>query len=199
MIRNRIFENCLHELSRLPGIGKKTAGRLALHILKMKDEDVKRLAESITTLKEKTVFCKLCGGISEGELCSICSDPYRDKSKICVVEEPRDIFILEATGSFTGLYHVLGGKISPLDGIGPDELNIADLLKKGASGEIEEVIIALNPDVEGETTAVYISRQLQNYPDISVTKIASGVPIGSHLEYTDEITLLKALEGRTRI
>ena len=187
MIKNRVFENCLNELSRLPGIGRKTAGRLALHVLKMKQEDVKRLAESIVYLKEKTVFC------------SVCEDRYRVRSQICVVEEPKDIFIIENTGSFRGLYHVLGGKISPLDGIGPDELRIASLLERLESGEVTEVIMAMNPDVEGETTAIYIARLLKRFPEISVTKIASGVPIGSNLEHTDEVTLLKALEGRIRL
>lgn len=199
MIKNRVFENCLNELSRLPGIGRKTAGRLALHVLKMKHEDVKRLVESIVDLKEKTVFCSICGGISEAAVCSVCDDRYRVRTQICVVEEPKDIFIIENTGSYRGLYHVLGGRISPLDGIGPDDLRIASLVDRLETGEITEVIMATNPDVEGETTAIYISRLLKRFSHISVTKIASGVPIGSNLEHTDEVTLLKALEGRIRL
>lgn len=199
MIKNRVFENCLNELSRLPGVGRKTAWRLALHILKMKNEDVKRLTESIVHLKEKTVFCSICGGISETDICSVCEDRYRVRTQICVVEEPKDIFIIENTGSFKGLYHVLGGKISPLDGIGPDELRISSLIQRLESGEINEVIMALNPDVEGETTAIYLSRLLKRFEHINVTKIASGVPVGTNLEHADEVTLLKALEGRIRL
>jgi recombination protein RecR len=199
MIKNRVYENCLNELSRLPGIGRKTASRLALHVLKMRNEDVRRLADSIVNLREKTVFCRICGGISENEVCSVCDDRYRNQAQICVVEEPRDVFVIENIGSYKGLYHVLGGKISPLDGIGPDDLRVSELLKRLEGSKVTEVIMATNPDVEGETTAIYISRLLRRFPNVSVTKIASGVPIGSHLEYTDEVTLLKALEGRTRL
>lgn len=194
-MKNRIFERCVGELSRLPGIGRKTASRLALHILKSDMEQVKALAESLIELKEKTVFCKICGNMSETEVCHICTDDYRNKSQLCVVEEAKDIFVLEATGFYRGLYHVLGGRISPLDGVGPDDLRIDSLLERAKNGTVQEVILATNPDVEGETTAIYLSKLLKKN-DLKVTKIASGVPIGTNLEYTDEITLLKAMEQR---
>jgi len=194
-MKNRIFERCVGELSRLPGIGKKTAARLALHILKTDGEQVHNLAKSLIELKEKTVFCKICGSLAESETCHICEDQYRNRSQICVVEEARDVFILEATGFYRGLYHVLGGRISPLDGIGPEDLTIEKLIKRACSDSISEVILATNPDIEGETTAIYLSKLLKKH-NLKVTKIASGVPIGINLEYTDEITLLKAMEQR---
>lgn len=194
-MRNRIFERCVGELSRLPGIGRKTAARLALHILKSDSEQVKALAESLLELKEKTVFCKVCGNMSETETCHICTDSYRNRSQLCVVEEAKDIFILEATGFYRGLYHVLGGRISPLDGVGPEDLRIDSLLERAKNGEVQEIILATNPDIEGETTAIYLSKILKRH-NLKVTKIASGVPIGTNLEYTDEITLLKAMEQR---
>ncbi|ADD69133.1 recombination protein RecR [Denitrovibrio acetiphilus DSM 12809] len=194
-MKNRIFERCVGELSRLPGIGRKTAARLALHILKADSEQVKSLAESLVELKEKTVFCKICGNMSETEVCHICTDGYRNRSQICVVEEAKDIYVLEATGFFRGLYHVLGGRISPLDGIGPEDLHIEELLKRAKAEDVSEIILATNPDIEGETTAIYLSKLLKKQ-NLKVTKIASGVPIGTNLEYTDEITLLKAMEQR---
>jgi len=194
-MKNRIFERCVGELSRLPGIGRKTAARLALHILKADIEQVQALADSLIELKEKTVFCKICGNMSETEVCHICTDDYRNKTQLCIVEEAKDIFVLEATGFFRGLYHVLGGRISPLDGIGPENLRIDSLLERASNGEIAEVIFATNPDIEGETTAIYLSKLLRKY-NLKVTKIASGIPIGSNLEYTDELTLLKAMEQR---
>ena len=194
-MKNRIFERCVGELSKLPGIGRKTAARLALHILKSDTEQIKSLAESLVELKEKTVFCKICGSMSETEICHICTDDYRNRSQICVVEEAKDIYILEATGFFRGLYHVLGGRISPLDGIGPEDLRIQELLERAKASEIAEVILATNPDIEGETTAIYLSKLLKKN-NLKVTKIASGIPIGTNLEYTDEITLLKAMEQR---
>ena len=197
-MKNRIFERCVSELSRLPGIGRKTAVRLALHLLKSDAALVKNLAESMTELKEKTVFCKTCGNLSEEQICHICSDNYRKNGQLCVVEEAKDIFVLENTGFFRGRYHVLGGRISPLDGIGPSDLTIGRLVERIAEEDISEVIIATNPDIEGETTAVYLSKILKN-KNIRVTKIASGVPIGTNLEYTDELTLFKAMEQRTEI
>jgi recombination protein RecR len=194
-MKNRIFERCVGELSKLPGIGRKTAARLALHILKTDREYVKALAESLVELKEKTVFCRICGNMSETDICHICTDSYRNKSQICVVEEAKDIFVLEATGFYRGLYHVLGGRISPLDGVGPDDLRIGELIKRATENSISEIILATNPDIEGETTAIYLSKLLKKH-GLKVTKIASGVPIGTNLEYTDEITLLKAMEQR---
>ncbi|MGE4318941.1 MAG: recombination mediator RecR [Deferribacterales bacterium] len=197
-MKNRIFERCVGELSRLPGVGRKTAVRLALHLLKSDAAQVKNLAESMIELKEKTVFCKICGNLAEEEICSICQEPRRLNGQLCVVEEAKDIFVLENTGFFHGRYHVLGGRISPLDGIGPSDLTIDKLLKRTEEESVSEVIIATNPDIEGETTAIYLSKMLKN-KNIKVTKIASGVPIGTNLEYTDELTLLKAMEQRTEI
>jgi len=197
-MKNKIFERCVNELSRLPGIGRKTAARLALHLLKTDETSVKSLAESIIELKEKTVFCSVCGNLSESDICYICSDDYRSKEQLCVVEEAKDIFILENTGFYKGRYHVLGGRISPLDGIGPDDLTIDKMMRRIESDGVSEVIIATNPDIEGETTAIYLSKLLKKR-EIKVTKIASGVPIGTNLEYTDELTLLKAMEQRTEI
>jgi len=197
-MKNKIFERCVNELSRLPGIGRKTAARLALHLLKTDETSVKSLAESIIELKEKTVFCSVCGNLSESDICYICNDDYRSKEQLCVVEEAKDIFILENTGFYKGRYHVLGGRISPLDGIGPDDLTIDKMMRRIESDGVSEVIIATNPDIEGETTAIYLSKLLKKR-EIKVTKIASGVPIGTNLEYTDELTLLKAMEQRTEI
>lgn len=163
-MRNRIFECCVSELSRLPGgIAKKTAARLALHILKTDIEQVRALSESLIELKEKTVFCKICGNMSETEVCHICTDDYRNRSQLCVVEEAKDIFVLEATGFYRGLYHVLGGRISPpLDGVGPEDLSIDKLIKRATSEDVAEVILATNPDIEGgETTAIYLSKLLK--------------------------------------
>lgn len=200
MHKIKVYEACVFELGKLPGIGRKTAVRLALHLLKMRETDVERLAASLVDLKKKTTFCKECGGISERELCEICADSARDHSTLCVVEEAKDVFIIEQTGQFGGVYHVLGGKISPLNGIGPDELRISELLERIGRLDVTEVILATNPDVEGETTALYITRQLKNLPgQPKVTKLASGIPIGSHLEYADDLTILKALEGRREL
>ena len=197
-MKNRIFERCVGELSRLPGIGRKTAVRLALHLLKSDANLVKNLAESMIELKEKTVFCKICGNLSEEQICHICHDSCRKNGQLCVVEEAKDIFVLENTGFFRGRYHVLGGRISPLDGIGPQDLTIDRLIERITEEDITEVIIATNPDIEGETTAIYLSKILKN-KNVRVTKIASGVPIGTNLEYTDELTLFKAMEQRTEI
>lgn len=195
----KVFEDCVHEFSRLPGIGKKTATRLALHILKMKPERVEKLSKSIVLLKEKTIFCKECGSLSENEICGICSNSIREKDIICVVEEAKDVFFIEHTGQYRGVYHVLGGKISPLDGIGPSELNFAKLIERVEKNNTKEVIIATNPDTDGETTALYIARILSKFNNLKITKLASGIPIGSHIEYVDEITVLRALEGRREL
>lgn len=184
------------ELSRLPGVGRKTAVRLALYLLKSDHQQVKNLAESMMELKEKTVFCEICGNLSEESTCWICQDRARENGQLCVVEEAKDVFVLEGTGFFRGRYHVLGGRISPLDGIGPSDLTIDRLLKRIDEESISEVIIATNPDIEGETTAIYLSKVLKN-KNVKITKIASGVPIGTNLEYTDELTLFKAMEQRT--
>lgn len=196
MQKIKLLEDCIHELSRLPGIGKKTAARLSMHILKMKKEDVQKLTDRISAFKEHIVFCSRCGGLSEAELCPICTDSYREKHILCVVEEAKDLFVIEQTGYFKGVYHVLGGKISPLDGIGPDSLRIDELIQRVRQEEVKEVILATNPDVDGETTALYITRTLRIFPDVKITKLASGLPLGTHIEYADEMTVLRALEGR---
>lgn len=192
----KVFDDCVHELSRLPGVGRKTAVRLALHILKIKQEQAYKLSDAIKKLKDNIKFCKECGSISETEICPVCSDKNRQKDVICIVEEAKDVFFIENTGRFFGLYHVLGGKISPLDGIGPSDLSFEKLKERVEKLQVKEVIIATNPDADGETTASYIGRILQNVPNLKITKLASGIPIGSHLEYADEITVLRALENR---
>ncbi len=195
----KVFDACVHEFSRLPGIGRKTAVRLALHVLKMKPENVERLSSSITDLKEKTVFCAECGQLSETEVCPLCSSDTRQKNIICIVEEAKDVFFIEHTGQYRGVYHVLGGKISPLDGIGPSELSFDKLIDRVEKHSVNEVIIATNPDADGEMTALYIIRILQKFPELKITKLASGIPSGTHIEYADELTVLKALENRVKI
>ncbi len=192
----KVFDDCVHELSRLPGVGRKTAVRLALHILKLKQEQAYKLSDAIKKLKDNIKFCKECGSISETEVCPVCSDESRKKDIICIVEEAKDVFFIENTGRYFGLYHVLGGKISPLDGIGPSDLSFDKLTKRVQDLKVKEVIIATNPDADGETTASYIGKILQNVEGLKITKLASGIPIGSHLEYADEITVLRALENR---
>ena len=195
MKRVKIFDECVHELSRLPGIGRKTASRLTLYLLKARSEQVYKLSDTIKTLKDKIKFCRLCGSISEDDVCPVCADERRKRDVICVVEEAKDVFFIENTGRFNGLYHVLGGKISPLDGIGPSDLRFSELIERVKDLDIKEVIIATNPDVDGETTASYIGRILGGINDLKITKLASGIPIGSHLEYADEITVLRALDN----
>lgn len=184
----------IEELSRLPGIGKKTAQRLAFHILKVDTSIVYRLSDSLKDVKNKVRSCSSCGGITEEETCVICNDPKRDNNQLCIVEDAPDIYVFERTNIFKGTYHVLGGALSPLDGIGPDELNMGRLMDRIEPGM--EIIIATNPTVEGETTALYISKKLSD-SDVKVTRLARGIPVGGDLEYTDEATLIRAMEGRT--
>ena len=184
----------IEELSRLPGIGKKTAQRLAFHLLKADTSIVYRLSDSLKDVKNKVRSCSSCGGITEEETCVICNDPKRDNNQLCIVEDAPDIYVFERTNIFKGTYHVLGGALSPLDGIGPDELNMGRLMERIKPGM--EIIIATNPTVEGETTALYISKKL-SYSDVKVTRLARGIPVGGDLEYTDEATLIRAMEGRT--
>ena len=184
----------IEELSRLPGIGKKTAQRLAFHILKADTSIVYRLSDSLKDVKNKVRSCSSCGGITEEETCVICNDPKRDNNQLCIVEDAPDIYVFERTNIFKGTYHVLGGALSPLDGIGPDELNMGRLMDRIEPGM--EIIIATNPTVEGETTALYISKKLSD-SDVKVTRLARGIPVGGDLEYTDEATLIRAMEGRT--
>ena len=184
----------IEELSRLPGIGKKTAQRLAFHLLKADTSIVYRLSDSLKDVKNKVRSCSSCGGITEEETCVICNDPKRDNNQLCIVEDAPDIYVFERTNIFKGTYHVLGGALSPLDGIGPDELNMGRLMERIKPGM--EIIIATNPTVEGETTALYISKKLSD-SDVKVTRLARGIPVGGDLEYTDEATLIRAREGRT--
>lgn len=190
-----IVQDLIEEFGRLPGIGPKSAQRITFHILQTQNFDVSRLAELLTTLRAKVRFCEVCANVTETEQCAICTDPRRDGSIICVVEEPKDVLAIERTRHFTGLYHVLGGAISPIDGIGPDDLNIAKLMTRLGSAEIKEVIIATDPNLEGEATAAYLSRLISTL-NIPVTRIASGLPVGGDLEFADEVTLGRALDGR---
>ncbi len=185
----------LEELERLPGIGPKSAQRLAFYILRSDEASAARLAEAIVEVKRTIHFCSRCFNLAEADLCEICSDARRDTHVVCVVEEPRDVVAIERTGEFRGLYHVLQGAISPIDGIGPDQLRVRELIDRIGAGGIEEIIVATNPNVEGETTALYISR-LAKPLGVKVTRIASGLPVGGDLEYADEVTLGRALEAR---
>ena len=185
----------IDELKKLPGIGQKTAERLSFFLMRSQANQAIKLANAIQNIKEKIILCSLCHGITEADPCGICSDTSRDQKQICVVEEPHDVYVMENMGYFKGIYHVLMGVISPLDGIGPDDLNIEPLKNKVAGEDIREVILATNPDMEGESTAVYISKVLKPF-NIKVTRIARGLPVGSDIEYADSVTLLKSLEGR---
>ncbi|KQO95437.1 recombination mediator RecR [Leifsonia sp. Leaf264] len=193
-----IVQDLIDELGRLPGIGPKSAQRIAFHILQTQSFDVARLAEILTTVRERVKFCSICGNISEQDTCSICRDPRRDPALICVVEEAKDVVAIERTREFRGLYHVLGGAISPIDGIGPDDLSIRQLMQRLADGTVQEVIIATDPNLEGEATATYLSRLLTTL-EIRVTRLASGLPVGGDLEYADEVTLGRAFEGRRSV
>jgi recombination protein RecR len=182
------------ELSRLPGIGQRTAQRLAFHLLRAPDEEATALADAIHEMKEKVGLCEECFNLSEGPLCRICSDPGRDRSLICVVEEPADVIPIERTHEYRGLYHVLGGALSPIDGVDPEDLKIAELLRRVEAGEAREVVLATNPTTTGEATALHIAERLRG--DVAVTRLASGLPVGADLEHADEVTLGKALVGR---
>ncbi|MGH2526045.1 MAG: recombination mediator RecR [Actinomycetota bacterium] len=189
------IQDLIDELSRLPGIGPKSAQRLAFHLVKSPPDDAKRLAEAIVQAKERIFFCRECGNVAEGELCRICRDEGRDRTVLCVVEEPKDIATIEKAGVIKGRYHVLGGAISPLDGIGPEDLRTKELLERVERDGVTEVIIATNPNLEGNATAMYVSALLKP-AGVRVTRLASGLPVGGDLEYADEVTLSQALEGR---
>jgi len=190
-----IIQDLIDELGRLPGVGPKSAQRIAFHIIQSDRVDVTRLAEVLKTVKERVKFCSICGNISEEELCKICRDPRRDKSSICVVEESKDVLAIEKTREFRGSYHVLGGAISPIDGVGPENLRIKELMTRLAETTISEVIIATDPNLEGEATATYLTRLIKPL-GVKVSRLASGLPVGGDLEYADEITLGRAFEGR---
>ena len=192
------LQDLIDELGRLPGIGPKSAERLAFHILEMDTEDVDLLTSTISKVKSSVRFCTTCGNISEGEECQICTDPRRDASLICVVEEAKDVGVIERTRSYRGLYHVLGGAIDPLNGVGPDQLRIRELLTRLGGDTVQEVILATDPNIEGEATATFLARTLGTL-GLKVTRLASGLPVGGDLEYADEITLGRALEGRRQV
>jgi recombination protein RecR len=185
----------INEFSKLPGIGPKSAARLAYFILRGNKEEAVALADAIVDVKERIGLCSMCFNIAEIDPCPICSDPQRDRALVCVVEEPLDVLALDRTGEFNGLYHVLHGAISPVDGIGPDQLRIRELIQRVKQGQLEEVILATNPNIEGDATAMYIARQLVQF-GVTVTRPASGLPVGGDLEYADEVTLGRALSGR---
>lgn len=193
-----VVQELIDELGRLPGIGPKSAQRIAFHILEADPEDMQRLVDAVVHVKERVKFCSICGNISEQETCSICRDPRRDPTAICVVEESKDVVAIERTRSFRGRYHVLGGAINPIAGIGPDQLRIRELLNRLSDGQVQEIIIATDPNLEGEATATYLARMLKTI-GITVSRLASGLPVGGDLEYADEITLGRAFEGRRNL
>jgi recombination protein RecR len=193
-----LVQDLIDELGRLPGIGPKSAQRIAFFLLKIPKEDALRLAGVIAEVKEKVSFCTRCFNVAEGDLCAVCVDPRRDPTVLCVVEDARDIVAIEKTQDFRGRYHVLQGAINPLEGIGPEQLRIGELLRRLADEDITEVILCTNPNLEGDATAMYLSRQLRPV-GIKVTRLASGLPVGGDLEYADELTLGRALEGRREV
>jgi recombination protein RecR len=195
MLYPQPMNRLIHELAKLPGVGPKTAQRLAFHILNLTETEVAKLAEVLVEAKQKIGFCAICGHLTEVSPCSLCTDPKRETTILCVVEEPKDVIAMEKTRVFKGRYHVLGGAISPLEGIGPDDLRIKELLRRVSAGGLTEVIIATDPNVEGEATALYLGKILKPSA-VKITRLARGLPIGGDLEYVDEITLGKALEGR---
>ncbi|MCB0962154.1 MAG: recombination protein RecR [Acidimicrobiales bacterium] len=191
-------QDLIDELGRLPGVGPKSAQRIAFHLLKLSKGDAMRLAAAIEEAKDRVTWCQRCFNLSEGELCGICDDDRRDGHLVCVVEEPKDLVAVEKTGEFKGRYHVLGGAISPIEGIGPDQLRVKELLARIEPEGVTEIILCTNPNIEGEATAMYLGRLLTPL-GISVTRIASGLPVGGDLEYADELTLGRALEGRRAV
>ena len=193
-----IVQDLIDELGRLPGVGPKSAQRIAFHLLAADPQDVLRLAEVLREVKQRVRFCSVCGNVAEEDQCRICRDQRRDLTVLCVVEEPKDVVAIERTREFRGRYHVLGGAISPIDGIGPDDLRIKELLARLADGHIVEVILATDPNLEGEATATYLARML-GHLDVTVTRLASGLPVGGDLEYADEVTLGRAFEGRRQL
>jgi recombination protein RecR len=190
-----VVQDLIDELGRLPGVGPKGAQRIAFHLLQADEPDVRRLAEVLIEVKARVKFCSICFNVSEADLCRICSDPRRDLTVLCVVEEYKDVVAIERTREFKGRYHVLGGAISPIDGIGPEQLRVRELMMRLSDGTVTELILATDPNLEGEATATYLTRMLKDL-DLSVTRLASGLPVGGDLEYADEVTLGRALAGR---
>ncbi|GGK57309.1 recombination mediator RecR [Rufibacter glacialis] len=193
---SKLIENAVEELAKLPGVGKKTALRLVLHLLKAETEDTKQLSEALLRMRTGIRYCKTCHNISDLEVCSICSNPLRDRSLLCVVSDMRDVIAIENTSQYKGVYHVLGGVISPLEGVGPSDLHIQSLVERLPTSGVKEIILALSPTMEGDTTAFYLTRKLKEYP-ARISSIARGVPVGGELEYTDEITLGRSILDRT--
>jgi len=193
-----VVQDLIDELGRLPGVGPKSAQRIAFHLLAADPVDVRRLAQVLVEVKDRVTFCSVCGNVAEEETCRICRDPRRDPAVLCVVEEPKDVVAIERTREYRGRYHVLGGSISPIDGIGPDELRIRELMPRLADGTVGEVILATDPNLEGEATATYLTRLLKPM-GLRVTRLASGLPVGGDLEYADEVTLGRAFEGRRSV
>jgi recombination protein RecR len=194
-----VVQTLIDELGRLPGIGPKSAQRIAFHLIKMAEPDALRLSDAIVDAKTKVVFCQRCWNLAESPLCSICNDDRRENNVLCVVEEPRDVLAIERTGDFRGRYHVLHGAMSPMDGVGPEQLKIRELLVRLGDEPITEVILCTNPNLEGEATALFLARSLKVIPDLVVTRLASGLPVGGDLEYADEVTLGRALSGRRNL
>ncbi|WP_059010491.1 recombination mediator RecR [Streptomyces specialis] len=190
-----VVQELIDELGRLPGVGPKSAQRIAFHILQAEPADVRRLAHALTEVKARVRFCAECGNVAQEERCRVCVDPRRDRTVICVVEEPKDVVAIERTREFRGRYHVLGGAISPIDGVGPEDLRIRELLARLADGSVTELILATDPNLEGEATATYLARMVSSL-GLRVTRLASGLPVGGDLEYADEVTLGRAFEGR---
>ncbi len=190
------LENLIQTLSRLPGIGPKSASRLAYHLIKTEKSYNQNLSQAIATIQERIFPCSICGSFTETDPCPVCSDASRDRSLLCVVEEPQDVLTIQSSGAYNGLYHVLGGAISPLDGVGPEQLSFSRLLQRIKEGQFRELIIATNPTEEGDTTALYIRHILKEHTELSITRLASGLPIGGDLEYADRITLARSLRGR---
>lgn len=197
-VSSRYLDAAVRELSRLPGIGPKSASRVAFHLLKMSPSDVRRLAETIIDLKEKISSCPECGGLSDGGVCSICADPLREKKVLCVVEEQKDLLTIERTGVFRGRYHVLGGLISPLDGVGPDDLSFPKLVERLRPGEVAEILVALNPTVEGDATALYLAKLVKEL-HVKVMRMARGLPVGAEIEYADSATIATSISDRVEI
>ncbi|MBU1061934.1 MAG: recombination mediator RecR [Candidatus Omnitrophica bacterium] len=189
------MQELIEQFKDMPGIGAKTAERMAFYVLKAPKDKMERFSAAIRKVKESVKFCKKCGNLSEQDTCSICNDPRRDKTIVCVVEEPKDLIIIEKSGHYKGAYHVLFGAIAPLDGIGPDDLRIKELINRVKEDKVEELILATNSNAEGETTALYLTKELKS-PNIKITRIAYGIPVGENLDYVDQATLFKALEGR---
>jgi len=190
--------NLIKHISKLPGIGEKTAERLAMHILRSPRKEAEELAQSIVRVKEKVQLCTRCYGLSDGELCTICADPTRDATVLCVVEQPADMVAVEKSGAYRGLYHILSGVLSPMNGVGPDDIRISELLSRIERQQLKEVVLATSTSVEGESTAAYIAQRLASYT-VKVTRIASGVPMGGDLKYVDQVTLKKAMEARHNV